>query len=247
MANVNYTYFDGYYKDIWRTLIPEELTGKEVEFMISYFGLQPGSRVLDLMCGYGRHLLGLARRGIHVTGVDNLSAYTSELDQRVSNEALPAWVLTQDVLTYHPAAPHDLAICMGNSFNFFDRAELTVLLSRVAAGLRPGGHFLINTWAIAEIMFRQHRERGWSRVGDLKFLTESRMLFQPTRMEIETTVLSPEGVTEVKQAVDYIYSLNELESMFRLSGLTLIKVYSIPGRKEFELGDPRAYIIAQRS
>ena len=50
MPNINDTYFDGYYKEIWRSLIPDELTVKEVDFMWLYFNLQPGNKVLDLMC-----------------------------------------------------------------------------------------------------------------------------------------------------------------------------------------------------
>ena len=46
MSNINDTYFDGYYKDIWRSIIPAELTVKEVDFMLSYFNLKQGSKVL---------------------------------------------------------------------------------------------------------------------------------------------------------------------------------------------------------
>ena len=37
MNNINDSYFDGYYKDIWRSLIPAELTMKEVDFMHALF------------------------------------------------------------------------------------------------------------------------------------------------------------------------------------------------------------------
>ena len=75
MGNINDTYFDGQYKEIWRAMTPEQLTNKEVEFMISWFQLQKGSRVLDLMCGYGRHALALARKRMEVVAVDNLADY----------------------------------------------------------------------------------------------------------------------------------------------------------------------------
>ena len=75
MENVNNTYFDGYYKEIWRSYIPPELTVKETDFMIRHFNLQPGNKVLDIMCGYGRHAIALAEKGISVTAVDNLSEY----------------------------------------------------------------------------------------------------------------------------------------------------------------------------
>jgi len=45
-------------------------TGQEVDFLWSALGLAPGSRVLDVGCGPGRHALELARRGADVVGVD---------------------------------------------------------------------------------------------------------------------------------------------------------------------------------
>jgi len=44
--------------------------------------------------------------------------------------------------------------------------------------------------------------------------------------------------------VDYIYSMNEIEAMLNQAGLLLKEVYSIPGRKKFTLGEPRAYLVA---
>ena len=89
MSNINDTFFDGYYKDIWKAIIPEELTNRESDFLINYFNLKAGNRVLDLMCGYGRHALALGRKGIAITAVDNLAAYISEIDLLAQKENLP--------------------------------------------------------------------------------------------------------------------------------------------------------------
>jgi len=45
-------------------------TEQEVDFLWSALELSPGSRVLDVGCGPGRHALELARRGAEVVGVD---------------------------------------------------------------------------------------------------------------------------------------------------------------------------------
>jgi SAM-dependent methyltransferase len=45
-------------------------TEQEVGFLVEQLGLAPGSRVLDVGCGPGRHAHALARRGIEVLGVD---------------------------------------------------------------------------------------------------------------------------------------------------------------------------------
>lgn len=45
-------------------------TVQEVDFLVHALALEPGQRVLDVGCGPGRHAHELARRGLHVVGVD---------------------------------------------------------------------------------------------------------------------------------------------------------------------------------
>jgi SAM-dependent methyltransferase len=246
MPNINDTYFDGYYKEIWRTIIPDELTVKELDFMLPYFSLQSGSKVLDLMCGYGRHTIALAQKGIQVTAVDNLAAYTEDIQQKVLADNLPVEVVCGSVLNFSTDKKYDLALCMGNSLNFFNAEETQQLFSNVAAMLKEDGHFLINSWSIAEIVFKNFKGKSWSEVRGLKYLTDSKVLFHPTRMETESTIIAPDGDTEVKTGIDYIFSLNEMEAMLNKAGLQMKEVYSIPGRKKFTIGEPRSYFVAAK-
>jgi len=246
MDNVNNTYFDGYYKEIWRSYIPNELTAKETEFMIRHFNLQPGSSVLDIMCGYGRHAIVLAEKGINVTAVDNLREYIDELTETARNKNLPIHAIEADVIGYQAGKPFDLAICMGNSICFFNREDTLKLLKMVSSHLVRGGHLLINTWMLAEIAFNGFREKAWENVGDMKFITESKYFLHPSRIETEHLIIAPNGASETKKAVDYIYSIAEVEMMLSETGLKITEIYSIPGRKKFTLGEPRAYIVAQK-
>lgn len=247
MSNVNDIFFEGLYKDIWKALIPSELTAKEVDFLVAHFGLQPGSRVLDLMCGYGRHATGLAEKGISVTAVDNLTSYTAELEQHAKEHDLPLRVVTADVVDFQAGEGYELAICMGNSINFFHAADIRKILRHTAGSLVPGGHLVLNSWTITEIASRSFKEKSWTRVGDLKVLSDALWQFQPSRIETETIIISPGGETETKQAVDYLYSLGELEQLLEESGFSLQKCYSIPGKKDFSIHDPRIYMVARRS
>ncbi len=247
MSNINNDFFDGHYKDIWKTLIPAELTVKEVDFMVPHFNLQPGSQVLDLMCGYGRHALALGRKGINVLAADNLPAYIDEVKTSAASENLPVEAICTDVLYFQSGRQFDLAICMGNSLNFFNKADTTTILRNIAAQLKPGGQLLINSWSIAEIAFTKPFTNSWSQYGDKTFLSKGQLLFHPTRIEVETIMIDPQGNREVKPGVDYIFSLNEMEAMLADAGLKLTEVYSIPGRKKFTLGEPRAYLVAQKA
>ncbi len=45
-------------------------TFREVDFLLGELALPPGSSILDIGCGTGRHSIELARRGFAVTGLD---------------------------------------------------------------------------------------------------------------------------------------------------------------------------------
>ena len=246
MENINNSYFDGYYKDIWRAIIPAELTAKETSFMLEYFNLQEGSKALDIMCGYGRHAIALAKKGVEVTAVDNLGDYINEIKEAVSKDKLPVKVFQADVIQFRSNDVFDLAICMGNSLNFFNANDTYRLLFSIAASLKKGGHLFINTWSLAEIAIKQFTENSWATVEGLKFLNAAKYLFHPTRIETETTVIANNGDIETKTAIDYIYSVAELEAMLDQAGFSVKEIYSIPGRKKFTLGEPRAYIVAEK-
>ena len=81
-------------------------------------------------------------------------------------------------------------------------------------------------------------------MDDIRFLSDARYMFSPARMEIKTTVIKTGSPDEEKTAIDYIYSINEMETMFLNAGLRFAENYSIPGKKKFAIGDPRAYLIA---
>jgi SAM-dependent methyltransferase len=246
MGNINDSYFDGYYKDIWRSIIPDDLTVKEVEFMLSYFNLQPGNKVLDLMCGYGRHSIALAKKGMKVTAVDNLNDYINEVKLASEKDNLSITAEQADVANYEPTEMFDLVICMGNSLNFFNADDAIRLFRNISTHLNKGGNLLINSWSIAEIAIKNFKDKSWSTVGDKKFLVDCKYLFHPARIEFEHLILTPDGKTESKTGIDYIFSVNEIETMLNQTGFVLKELYSIPGKKKFILGEPRVYIVAEK-
>lgn len=225
-------------------MIPAALTPAEVDLIEDVAQLVKGQPVLDLMCGYGRHALELARRGYPVTAVDSAEAYIKELSDAASAENLSVQAFAGDVCAGEWNESFQAAICMGNSFSFLDREALQQLFRSVHGSLAPGGTLIINTWMIAEIVFRHFREREWYQVDQFKYLIESRYYTSPSRVEATHTVVLPEGVAESLEGVDYIYSIAELETMLADCGFSLQQVYYTPRKRPFQLGDNKAYIIA---
>jgi SAM-dependent methyltransferase len=244
--NINNTFFEGIYQDAWRQMIPQGLTLVEADFIYDVAHLQAGSQVLDLMCGYGRHAFELARKGVSVTAVDNLPAYVDEITEKAAAAALPVKAVCADVANLPLNETFDAAICMGNSFAFFDREDAVAILKNVAQHLKPGGIFMINSWTVAEVALKYFKERDWHWAGNYQCVLESKYLLQPSRIETGQTIIAPDGTVEKRTGVDYIFTLNELAAMGKEAGMEMKQVYSNPKKRLFQLGDGAVYVVMEK-
>ncbi len=243
-SNINDTFFNSAYQDLWRKLIPPGLSEAECDFIQDAAQLKKGDAVLDLLCGYGRHALELGRRGYAVTAVDNAIDYVNEIKETASAEGLPVEAFAESVLTVPLHGPYKAAICMGNSFAFFQRREAGQLLKKLSSHLQPEGLLIINSWMIAEIAIKHFREKEWMDVEGYKYLLDYKFHFQPSRIESEHTLVRTDGRVEVINGVDYIFTLAEMETMFAEAGLTTKALYATPRKRPFKMGDNKIYIVA---
>lgn len=246
-TNINDHFFDGGYQEVWRRIIPPGLSELECELIEEIANLQSGDAVLDLMCGYGRHTLLLARRGFQVTAIDNLATYISEIKATAAAEGLPVEATTAGALEASLNGQYKAVICMGNSFAFFNHTDAAALLSKISHHLQGDGILLINSWMVAEIAIKHFREKEWYEVDGYKYMLDYRFCFQPSRIESEHTIVAADGSIEVINGVDYIFTLAEMETMFNQAGLTTTALYATPRKRPFRMGDNRIYIVASKS
>lgn len=244
--NINNIFFEGSYKLAWKEIIPPGLTEVEADFIQEIAALKKGDKVLDMMCGYGRHALELGKREIEVTAIDNLEDYIEEIKDKASEKKLPVNAIKADILLASFNDIYDAAICMGNSFAFFDREDAVTILKNISRHLKTGGVLIINSWMIAEIALKHFKERDWHYAGAYKCMLEYKYQFRPSRIESEQTIISPDGSIEIVKGVDYIFTLDELDEMFTETGLKTKDVFGTPRKKKFTLGDGRVYIVAEK-
>lgn len=240
--NINDGFFSGIYKDVWRKLIPDGLTEAECDLIMEEAALKKDSRVLDMMCGYGRHALELARRDVSVTCIDNLADYISEINSKKG--ALPVEAVCANATSMQLTGKYKAVICMGNSFNFFDREEAKGIVAKISAHLEEDGVFIINSWTLAEIAIKYFKEKDWFYIGEWKYLVDNKYVLDPARIETDHMIVSPDGNTETIQGVDHIFTIPELNGLLRESGLEIRAIYSTPRKRVFRFGDTRAYIVA---
>jgi ubiquinone/menaquinone biosynthesis C-methylase UbiE len=85
-------------------------TIKEVDFILDELRIRPGSSILDMGCGTGRHAVELAKRGYQVTGVDLSSGMLSQAE-KVAKEVNVEWIQA-DATSFISDRLFDAAICL---------------------------------------------------------------------------------------------------------------------------------------
>ncbi len=108
-----------------------------------YSGM-PVSRMYEPGCGAGRLVIELARRGYHLTACDLSSASVEYVRQRLLAATLTADVACDDMTSFVPASPVDVAFNTVNTFRHLltEDAAQTHLMT-VAGALRAGGLYII--------------------------------------------------------------------------------------------------------
>ena len=168
-------------------------TEQQVEFIVEELGLGEGARVIDLACGRGRISIGLAQRGMLVTGLD-LSPRSLELAQADADAAgVEIDFVRRDMRELDANGEFDAVVNVFTSFGYFPKQEEDEqVLANVALALVSGGRFLldmVNTIAIA----KQFVEADWDELEDGTLWLQRRRYDQLTgRHEATWTFVRPD-------------------------------------------------------
>ena len=236
------TFFQGPAIDFWTRAIPPALTLADVDFLEKTFDVRPGSRLLDVPCGNGRHSIELARRGYHVTGVDLsdefLAAARAELDADWRKGDMRELELEPSTF--------DGAFCFGNSFGYLDHAGVTAFLSALAGALKPVAKLVIETSMTAESILPTIVQKRWHRFGDLMILSENRYDPWESCLNIDYTFVR-DGTTDTRPTRSYVFTSAELRRMLDAAGFDTLSFHGGVAGEPYQLGSPRLLIIAQRN
>lgn len=150
-------YFDETFVDIYRDFLTPARTEREVEGLREMVPLEPGARVLDLACGWGRHSVALARAGFRVTGVDLSRTLLARAKKRAKAAGMEVNLVRGDMREISYAEEFDAVLSMYSSLGYWlsDEEDLRVLRAARSA-LKPGGFFVLET------MHRDHAVGGYA-------------------------------------------------------------------------------------
>ena len=228
----------------------QERTGREVDALTQALDLKPAERILDLGCGWGRHLRELKRRGFtQLVGVDVQEAFLEPLSGVV--------LLEQDATNLDFGAELDAVYCAFNAL-FATADTAPQVFKTVSKALKPGGRFLLDTsnrerLAQAATPMRSWRESTPTRAGQVPLLRGGELpwLLEESRFELWTGAqhirqrrIFADAHTEERTLTRFHYTLAELIKLCNAAGLTVRDVYGDWQLTPYTLESPRKMLVA---
>lgn len=216
---------------------------RAVEMLEKATGCGPGTRVLDLACGAGRHLAELRRIGCRATGLD-LSFRLLEA-ARVRAEGAPLVRGDMRSLPFRADA-FDVVASYFTSFGYFDdeAGDLRVL-AEVRRVLAPGGAFLLdfmNAGAVVENLRREDRRTvsGVAVVQERRLVEGGRVVEKRIRIGARPGAPERSFVERVR-----LYGPEELAAMMDTVGLASESVFGGYDRSSFGPRSSRCIVLAR--
>ena len=251
MAEWYETFFDRLAFDVWRDLVPAEMTRDETAFLLRHLdpAQQGRSRLLDVPCGEGRLARPVAAAGHDVVGVDLSSAAIERLRHDAAAAGTDVTGLVGDMrslgTTLAGQPPFDGAWCMGNSFGYLNGLDTTTFVGDLAAALRSGGRFVLDAAIAAESVLPQLTEHDRYENGDA--VLDNVNSYDPLQSTMITHMTLEAGGRREQRVVRHrVMTCREIAEELESHDLVVDDVFGGLADEPFELAAERCLMVATR-
>ena len=217
--------FDDRYLRFYHGLLPLREATADAGFVDRALALRPGSRILDLGCGFGRHAVPLARLGHRVTGVELSGRMLEHARELAAAAAVEVDWQQRDMRDLDGLGPFDACLCLYTVLGYFDDATNHAVVRSVHDLLRPRGRSLLDlTNPLALLPHWPSRNRRETPFG----LAVERSTYDPLTGRLTTQrVLQARGGNreELPVTVVRMYAPHETRGMLEAAGFEIEQVY----------------------
>lgn len=209
--------------------------------VVDKFKITPGTPVLDVACGKGRHSKTLAALGLDVTGIDlshNSIAYAKQFE--TGHLRFDVW----DMRQVYKANSYTYVFNLFSSFGYFeDDAQDYLAIKAFADNLKPGGTLLLD-YMNTECVVRLLKNRDIVQRGDIQFHIQKEIKngFIEKRIAFLADGVDHNYTEELK-----IINLYKFEKMLTQAGLTLKQTFGDYDLNRFDPGSSmRLILVAEK-
>jgi SAM-dependent methyltransferase len=248
----NSPWYEEFFKDdyirTYKHRLTEAQTTLEIDFVEKILELKPGQRVLDLCCGSGRHLLGLARRGLDVVGQDLNKNFLEQAKLDATTEALKVEVVAGDMRRIPFQDHFDAVINMFTSFGYLEsEGEDIQVLLEINKALKPGGYLLMDMLNREWVVSNYIQNEWYEDEQGLLYLEHREIDLMTSRNHITFTVVLPDGSRESSTGHHVrLYTLTEMIEMFNEASLAFEGVYGGFQKEPYSVESRRMIVIGRR-
>ncbi len=198
-------------------------TEAEIQFAIKHLQLQPGDRLLDLGCGWGRHSLPLAAYGARVTGLELSGELLSLARHNARRHDLAINWIEADIAHMPLRGQFDaIAQFCSNMLTWFTGPERTLeVLWDVVSLLRPGGRLLFGTTDWQPDL--PPRSQTWDEWRGGAAIYRQKYDHQRRIAQTQTVIFGPDHKRHEYHRQTWWPSIGEMEALFAQVGLTVCR------------------------
>lgn len=207
-------------------MITAESGEAQAKFIADVLQLTPGARVLDTVCGNGRHAVALAKMGYDVTGTDLSEEQIAAARAAASAAGVRIPFEVRDMRELPFDGEFDAAYNVFTSFGYFeDQQDDRRALRSFRRALRLGGAFFIDYINFIGIVPR-FSPASFTRGGDdVLMLTEHRWELLDGTMRDTWTIVEKGGERRSYDSLVRMYTPYELRRELDAVGLKVTRAF----------------------
>jgi SAM-dependent methyltransferase len=237
-------YFDDTYRRLFLETVDPARTAKQVQQLLVLCPILPGSSILDVGCGIGRHSIEFAGLGFKVTGVDFNSRYVTVCKDRAAALGLNIRFFTADSRTMSLDVTADLAVSLWSSFGYYGEQGDLQTLQRMAEHTKRGGHVVVDV-ENRDYIAKHFVPEEWHEDGQ-ELVAERRRFDVADGTVVTRRVVQCGSTRHEYRRVLRMYTMTELKTLLEQAGLRLERWYGDYDGSRFGLESKRMIVIAER-
>ena len=242
------TFFDAFYLRQYGPVLLDELSDRQVDRIIDMLDLEPGTKVLDLACGHGRHAIRLAKRGMDVTGLDLSEVFLERAEADAKEAGAEVRWVRADMREIPFEAEFQVVINIFTAFGYFeDDEEDAKVFGAVSRALRPGGRLLVETIHRDNLMARYQRRMFEHHETDQVIVLHDHVLdLVHGRVDDDVRVVEKGEMRPPRRTSVRLYTVPEFRRMLESAGMELDGAYGGLAGKDLTLESTRLVVVGRK-
>lgn len=230
-----------------------EFIERSVDWIVSHFHLGENSSVVDFGCGPGLYTNKLAKRGIHVTGIDFSKRSIEYAETIARNENNNVRYIRQNYLEYESDERFDLIMMIMCDFCALGPDQRRHVLDTFHSLLPQGGSILLDVYSLHA--FAQRTEAAsyelnlldgfWSPRKYYGFLNT--FMYEDEKVVLDKyTIIEKERTRTVYNWLQY-FDVDSLEGELQRSGFTLTECYADVAGSTFDAEHTEFAVVSRKA